>query len=146
MCILNFSVLSDKNILQMLVSFDHGAKHTYLSQESEPLKRSSGKGGAIAGPNVVPCQKGKSADWWKPVSATKSHLSSHYHPNLPRFSLVAHPKQKCIRKGNLAEVLSEIIIALEPEYIIGKTELWEFTLIASRGTTEFWILEALPPT
>lgn len=136
MSILNVSVLGDKDILQMLVSVDHGAKHTYLFQESETLNRGSGKGGAIAGPNIALCQQGKTADWWQSVSATKSHLSSHYHPNLTGISLLAHPKQKCIKKGNSADVLSETIVALETEYIIRKTGLWESTLIASRGTTD----------
>lgn len=39
MSILNVSVLDDKDILQVLVSSDHGANHTYLPQESETLKR-----------------------------------------------------------------------------------------------------------
>ena len=110
------------------------------------LERGSGKGGAITGPNVALSQQGKSAGWWQSCVSYKSQLSSHYHPNLTRISLVTHPKQKCVRKGNLAEVLSETTEALEPENITGKMALWEFTLIASMGTTEFWILEALPPT
>lgn len=39
MSILNVSVLDDKDILQVLVSSNHGANHTYLPQESETLKR-----------------------------------------------------------------------------------------------------------
>lgn len=46
----------------MLV-FDQGAKHPFLSQESETLRRNSGKGGAIVGPNTAQCQQGLLADW-----------------------------------------------------------------------------------